>query len=164
MSRSIIETVMGAVVLVIAAVFLFFAYNVSQVPAVEGYELTAQFERVDGLREGSDVRIGGIKVGSIISEALDPKTYLAIVKMSISSSIKLPVDTVAQITSNALLGSDKYLELIPGGADEVIPWGGRITYTKPAINLETLIGQYIFGPQKSQKNSDDGDSSAGKPK
>src|SRR5712691_7158827 len=107
MSRNVIETVMGAVVLVIAALFLFFAYSVSQVRAVRGYELTAQFERVDGVRDGGDVRISGIKVGSILSQTLDPKTYFAVVRMSIDPGIKVPTDTVAQIASSGLLG-DKY--------------------------------------------------------
>src|SRR5258708_2754212 len=89
MSRNVIETVMGAVVLVIAAVFLFFAYSTSQVRAVSGYELTAKFDRIEGIREGGDVRISGIKVGSIISETLDPTTFLAVVKMSIDPTIKL---------------------------------------------------------------------------
>ena len=59
---------MGAVVLVVAALFLFFAYTTSQVRAVQGYRVTAQFDRVDGIRDGSDVRIAGVKVGSIVSE------------------------------------------------------------------------------------------------
>ena len=95
MNRNAVETVMGAVVLVVAAVFLFFAYTTSQVRAVSGYELTARFNRVEGLRDGGDVRISGIKVGSVVSQKLDPKTFVAVVKMSIDPSIKLPVDTVA---------------------------------------------------------------------
>jgi phospholipid/cholesterol/gamma-HCH transport system substrate-binding protein len=117
---------------------------VSQVRTVRGYELTARFERVDGLRDGSDVKVSGIKFGSVASEALEPKTYLAVVTLSIDPTIKLPVDTVARITSSALLGDDKYLELVPGGADEMIPSGGRIKYTQPAISLEAFI-QHIFG-------------------
>ena len=154
MSRNVIETVMGAVVLVIAALFLFFAYNVSQVRAVRGYEVTAQFERVDGIREGGDVRVSGIKVGSIVSESLDPKTYLAVVRMSIDPNIKLPADTVAQITSSGLLG-DKYMALVPGGADEVIKPGGRITMTQPAVSFEDLIGKYLFTQTGSQKKGED---------
>src|SRR5277367_1772291 len=110
MSRNVIETVMGAVVLVIAAVFLFFAYSTSQVRAVSGYSLTAKFDKIEGIREGGDVRISGIKVGSIVSETLDPTTYLAIVKLNVNPMFKLPEDTVAEILSSGLLG-DKYLAL-----------------------------------------------------
>src|SRR5260221_3404328 len=107
MSRNVIETVMGAVVLVIAAVFLFFAYSTSQVRSVSGYTLTARFDRIEGIREGGDVRISGIKVGTILSQRLDPKSFMAVVRMSIDPTITLSTDTVAEILSSGLLG-DKY--------------------------------------------------------
>jgi phospholipid/cholesterol/gamma-HCH transport system substrate-binding protein len=144
--RNAVETVMGAVVLVVAALFLFFAYTTSQVSAVSGYDLTARFSRVSGLRDGGDVRISGIKVGSIISQQLDPKTFVAIVKMSIEPSIQLPVDTVATITSSGLFG-DEYLSLEPGNEDQMIKPGGEIDHTQPPMDLESLIGQYIFSSQ-----------------
>jgi phospholipid/cholesterol/gamma-HCH transport system substrate-binding protein len=143
MSGNVIETVMGAVVLVVAALFLFFAYTTSQVRAVDGYTVTAQFTRVDGIRDGSDVRIAGVKVGSITAENLDPKTYLATLKMSINPEYKLPEDTVAEVISSSLLG-DKYLALVPGGSDKNIPPGGQIKYTQATASLEDLIGQMIF--------------------
>jgi phospholipid/cholesterol/gamma-HCH transport system substrate-binding protein len=143
MSRNVIETVMGGVVLVIAALFLVFAYTTAQIRATRGYELTAEFDRVEGIREGTDVRISGIKVGSIVSEELDPKTFLAVVRLTIDPEIKLPTDTVAQIASTGLLG-DKYLSLVPGGEEDVIPAGGKITRTQSPMSLENLIGQYIF--------------------
>jgi phospholipid/cholesterol/gamma-HCH transport system substrate-binding protein len=143
MSGNVIETVMGAVVLAVAAFFLFFAYTTSQVRAVDGYTVTAQFTRVDGIRDGSDVRIAGVKVGSITAEDLDPKTYLATLKMSINPEYKLPDDTVAEVISSSLLG-DKYLALVPGGSDKNIPPGGQIKYTQATASLEDLIGQMIF--------------------
>jgi phospholipid/cholesterol/gamma-HCH transport system substrate-binding protein len=144
MNRNAVETVMGAVVLVVAALFLFFAYTTSQVRAVSGYDVTARFDRVEGLRDGGDVRISGIKVGTIISQTLDEKSYLAVVKMSIDPSVKLPTDTVATIASNGLLG-DKYLSLVPGADDDFIKPGGTIAHTQPPISLESMIGQFIYG-------------------
>src|SRR5205807_9070615 len=94
MRGNVIETVMGAVVLVVAALFLAFAYKTSQLRSVSGYDVSAEFERVDGIRQGSDVRVSGIKIGSVMTEELDPKTYLATVRMSIDPAIKLPDDTV----------------------------------------------------------------------
>jgi phospholipid/cholesterol/gamma-HCH transport system substrate-binding protein len=155
MRGNVIETVMGAVVLVVAAVFLFFAYSTSQFRSVSGYEVGANFERIDGVKEGSDVRIGGIKVGSIVSARLDPKTFLADVRISVEPSIKLPDDTVAEIVSAGLLG-DKYLSLVPGGSDKDIPPGGRIKYTQSAVSLEHLIGQMMFSPSSAPKKPDDG--------
>ena len=97
MTGNVIETVMGAVVLVVAALFLFFVYSTSQVRAVQGYQVTAQFERIDGIRDGGDVRIAGVKVGSVVSATLDPKTFLADVRISIDPAYKLPDDTVAEL-------------------------------------------------------------------
>ena len=150
MRGNVIEIVMGAVVIIVAALFLVFAYQTSQLRSVTGYQVTADFARVDGIRQGSDVRISGIKIGSVVAEELDPKTFLANVRMSIDPSVKLPDDTVAEIISAGLLG-DKYMSLVPGGSDKVIPAGGKITYTQSSVSLENLIGQMMFsapGPKK----------------
>ncbi|HEY0526355.1 MAG TPA: outer membrane lipid asymmetry maintenance protein MlaD [Stellaceae bacterium] len=159
MTRNVIETVMGAMVLVIAALFLFFAYSTSQVRSVRGYEVTAKFDRIEGVREGSDVRISGIKVGSIVSENLDATNYLAVVRISIDPKIKLPTDTIAQIASSGLLG-DKYMSLLPGAADDTIPPGGQIKYTQAPVSLENMIGQYIFSQQGQKKNDQDSGAAA----
>ena len=156
MTGNVIETVMGGVVLVVAALFLFFAYSTSQVRAVQGYPVTAQFERIDGIRDGGDVRIAGVKVGSIVSASLDPKTFLADVRISIDPGYKLPDDTVAEIVSAGLLG-DRYLALVPGGSEHTIPPGGRIKFTQAPVSLENLIGQMIFSQPGAQKKPEEGE-------
>jgi phospholipid/cholesterol/gamma-HCH transport system substrate-binding protein len=150
MRGNVIETVMGAVVVVVAALFLVFAYKTSQLRSVPGYQVTAEFSRVDGIHQGSDVRIAGIKIGSVVAEELDPKTFLATVRMSIEPSVKLPEDTVAEIISSGLLG-DKYMSLAPGGSDKVIPPGGKIAYTQSSVSLENLIGQMMFSAPGAKK-------------
>jgi phospholipid/cholesterol/gamma-HCH transport system substrate-binding protein len=156
MTGNMIETVMGGVVLVVAAFFLFFAYTTSQVRAVQGYEVTAQFDSVAGIRDGGDVRIAGVKVGSILSETLDPKTFLASVRMSIDPAYKLPDDTVAEIVSAGLLG-DRFMALVPGGSEQAIPPGGRIKFTQSPVSLENLIGQMIFSQPGAQKKPGEGE-------
>lgn len=156
MSRNAVETVMGAVVLVIAAVFLYFAYTTAQVRAVSGYELTARFDRIDGIRDGSEVKISGITIGSVIAQSLDYKTFQAVVRMSIDPRVKLPVDTVATITSSGLLG-DKFMKLEPGNEDEILKPGGQIEHVQSPMDLEALIGQAIFSGgagQGGQKKPD----------
>jgi phospholipid/cholesterol/gamma-HCH transport system substrate-binding protein len=143
MKRNAVETVMGAVVLVVAALFLFFAYTTSEVHAVSGYELSARFDRVGSLRNGADVRISGIKVGTVLDQALDPKNFTALVRISVQPDIKLPVDTIAAITSSGLLGSD-YMALEPGNEDETLKPGAMIAHTQPPMDLSGLIGQAIF--------------------
>ena len=162
MRGNVIETVMGAVVLIVAALFLYLAYTTSQLHAVTGYELSADFSRVDGIHAGSDVRISGIKVGSVVSATLNPTTFLATLHLSVEPDIKLPVDTVAEIVSSGLL-SDKYVSLVPGGSDKNIAPGGRIKYTQSSVNLENLIGQMIFSAPGGKKPGASGGAGAGAP-
>jgi phospholipid/cholesterol/gamma-HCH transport system substrate-binding protein len=159
MSRNAVETVMGALVLVVAALFLFFAYTTSQVASVHGYQLQAKFSNAGGLKDGGDVRISGIKVGSVTSETLDPQTFQATVAMSIDPSIKLSTDSVAQITSSGLLG-DNFIAIEPGNEDQMIPPGGTITHTQAAMSLENLIGQVIYNQAQGSgsKSTGGGDS------
>jgi phospholipid/cholesterol/gamma-HCH transport system substrate-binding protein len=101
------------------------------------------------------VRVAGVKVGSVVAERLDPKTYLATVTMRINPEYKLPDDTVAEIISSSLLG-DKYMSLVPGGSDKDIAPGGQIKYTQAPVSLENLIGQMIFSQPGGQKKPGEG--------
>jgi len=143
MGRNAIETVMGAAVLLVAAVFVYFAYNTAQIKAVTGYEVTARFFKIGGLGKGSDVRISGIKIGTVVSNTLDPVTFDAIVTMSIRPDIKLSTDTVATIASSGMLG-DKYVMLLPGEGKEQLAVGGVISKTKDFRSLEDQVGEIIF--------------------
>lgn len=143
MGRNLVETVMGAVVLLIAGFFLIFAYNSSDLRPVSGYQVTAVFNSVEGLREGSDVRIGGVKVGSITEQRLDPETFQAVVTMTLMKSVRLPTDSIASITGDSLLGG-KYLKLTPGAAKTIVAPGGEIKKTQDALVLEQILGRMIF--------------------
>jgi phospholipid/cholesterol/gamma-HCH transport system substrate-binding protein len=146
MNRSVVETLIGAVVLIVAALFLAYAFRNVDASTPGGYEVLARFDRVDGLKKGADVTIGGIKVGTVTDQRLDPKTFQAIVRMNISSDLKLPADTSAKLVSESLLGGLS-LTLEPGGSDKDIPPGGEIARTQGAVNLMDLIGQAIFSPK-----------------
>ena len=143
MKRNPIETVLGAVVLVIAAMFLVFAYSIADLKAVTGYELKAVFLKVGGLERGSDVRISGITIGTVTGQTLDPVTFQAHVTLSVQPGVTLPVDTEASIISDGLLGG-KYVNLVPGHAAERIAAGGVIAKTRDYQSLEDLVGEIIF--------------------
>ena len=146
MNRSVIETVLGALVLFVAGFFLIFSYNTANVKKVDGYEIFADFSGIGGLATGDDVQISGVKVGTVTEVALDPVTYLARVHMSIEPKVKLPIDTAALISSESLLGG-RYLALEPGAEEEMLSSGGRVPYTQAPQNLEQLLGQFIFSMQ-----------------
>ena len=146
MSRSLVETLLGAVVLVVAIGFVVFAYNRSGVATVSGYEVSAAFNRVDGIANGSDVRIGGIKVGTVIDRTLEPETFRAVLRMSIDETVELPLDSTAAVVSDGLLGG-KFIDLQPGAEETLIKDGGRIAYTQSSLLLEELIGKFAFGAE-----------------
>ena len=143
MQNSIVETLIGAVVIAVAAVFLFFAYSSTGSAPVSGYQVTAKFNRVDGVNVGTDVRLSGIKVGTVQKMRLDPKSYIAVVTLSLENSVSLPEDSSVRITSEGLLGSN-YLSIEPGGAMEKIKPGGEIENTQGAIDLIGLLGKAVF--------------------
>lgn len=143
MRRNVIETVMGGVVLIVAAFFVVFAYTSVGLDVVEGYQVSARFERIDGMDVGSDVRMSGVKVGTVTGQELDTETYQALVHMSIDPKLELPTDTMAEITSEGLLAGP-YISLLPGGSPDIIPAGGEIEYTASKPSLTQLLGQVVY--------------------
>lgn len=142
-SRGIGEVLTGAAVILVAAGFLGFAVAHSGRTVGSGYQLHASFDHIDGLNDGADVRIAGVKVGNVIAARVDPKTFLADVTFTVSDDIHLPKDSAAEITSESLLGG-KYLNLSPGGDSQNVPAGGTLTITQSSISLEQLLGKFIF--------------------
>lgn len=143
MKRNVIETVLGAVVLLVAIVFLGFSYSSANVGDVNGYNITADFTGIGGLNIGDPVQISGVKVGTIAKIELKPDDYKARVTMEIDDNVKLSDDTSAFISSASLLGG-KYMELQPGGSEEMLGSGGHIQFTQAPQNLEQLLGKFIF--------------------
>jgi phospholipid/cholesterol/gamma-HCH transport system substrate-binding protein len=143
--RSLVEVGAGAVVLLVAAVFLLYAVLHSGRGAVsaEGMRLSARFDRIDGLANGADVRIAGVKVGVVTDTRIDPQTFGAEVAMRVDRGLRLPSDTSAEVTSEGLLGG-KYISLVPGGSERFLSDGSRITETQGSVSLESLLGRFIF--------------------
>jgi len=138
------ETIMGALVLIVAAGFMSFAYQSSNLKTVDGYPLKAKFTTVAGIAIGTDVRVGGIKVGIVSDMALDPDTYQAVVTFQIKKNVKIPADSSVAVVSDGLLGS-KYVKLEPGADDKMLASGEMIPHAQSSVNLEELIGKMAFG-------------------
>ncbi|MBQ9235546.1 MAG: outer membrane lipid asymmetry maintenance protein MlaD [Alphaproteobacteria bacterium] len=138
-----VETIMGVLVLALVAVFCYFAYSVSDLQVVKGYNVNATFLKVGGLNVGSDVRINGIKIGTVVSQKLDEEDYTAKVVMSIASNIKLPKDSVAAIVSDGLMG-DKFIKIDPGHDKEILADGDRLVNTKDFKTIEDLVSEVVF--------------------
>ena len=144
MQNSLVEILIGAAVLGVAAVFLTFAYTSTGTGTVYGYEISAPFSRVDGITVGSDVRMSGIKIGTVSRLELDQRDYSAVAYLSISDDVGLPEDSSARITAEGLLGN-QYVSIEPGGSLTMIEPGGRIEYTQGSVDLIGLLGRAMFG-------------------
>lgn len=149
MGRNLIETVMGAAVVAVAVLFVVLAYTSSSVSAVNGYEVSARFNRVDGLNVGSDVRLGGIKIGSVTGLSLDTATFQAVATLGIARDVLLPTDSSARILSEGLLGGT-YVDVQPGGDDAMMAEGGGFEYTQDPVNLVDLLGRFVFSAAEQQ--------------
>lgn len=147
MGRNIVETIVGALVLVVAGLFVFYAFAKSDRTGPDGYEVLARFGRIDGLKRGSDVTLSGVKVGTVTGFDLDKKSYQAVVHLSLSSSVQLPTDTNAKIVSESLLGG-MVVVLEPGADKKMIAAGGEIEHTQDSIPLTELIAKFVFGGTK----------------
>ena len=143
MPRNIVETVLGAIVLLVAAAFLVFALRTGDVGTVDGYRLTANFVRAGGLETGNDVRIAGVKVGSVTDRRLDPESFEAIVGFTVHNDVHLPEDTAAVVTSDNILGG-KYLRLLPGQSANKLAAGGEIADARDYQTLEDQVSKIIF--------------------
>lgn len=153
MSKNAVETIVGAAVLCVAIGFGYYATNEINLNPDSGYKVSARFSNVDGIGNGSEVRIGGIKVGVVSDMDLDPKTYEALINLNINRGIKVPEDSSANIVSSGLLGS-KYVSIAPGASDEILVGGDEISFTQSSINIETLIGKMVHSGGGIE-NSDD---------
>ena len=143
MNKRPVETIMGIVVIAVAIFFAYFAYNVSDLQVVQGYNVTSKFLKVGGLTVGSDVRLNGIKVGTVVAQKLNPDGYTAEVKMSLSSDIQLPEDSTFSIVSDGLMG-DKFIKIDPGHGKTMLQDGSVVKNTKDFKTLEDMVGEIIF--------------------
>jgi phospholipid/cholesterol/gamma-HCH transport system substrate-binding protein len=136
-----VETIIGAIVVAIAAAFIWFAYTTTNAGGLGGYEVTGDLARVDGLSVGTDVRLSGIKVGTVSDLTLKPN-YLVTVPMRIHNDVKIPTDSSLVVTSSGVLGSS-YLSISPGGDDSFMKAGDKFGHTQGSVDLMGLVGRFI---------------------
>ena len=165
--RSIAELAAGAAVLLVTAGFIAYAAVNTGRSGGSGLRLSARFDNVGSIASGADVRIAGVKVGSVATTSIDPKSYQAVVKFFVQPDLKLPDDSSATISTGGLLGGS-FVSVSPGGSDKILGDGGEITITQSAANLEDLLGKFIFNvgslADATQKSLDQNQNKAGAPR
>lgn len=144
MAENRAEIIAGFAVVALAAGFLAYA-GAGRMGGGDGrYPLTASFRAADGISVGTDVRLAGVKVGTVSGMVLNPQTYFADVEFMIDRKVQLSSDSAALVSSEGLLGGN-FIELIPGGADDVLPAGGQIEDTQGSVSLITLLLRFVTG-------------------
>ena len=146
MSESTTEVLVGAVVLAGAAAFLFYADRLTGFSnAGSGaHQYSASFRSIQGVSVGTDVRMAGVKVGSVTGLELNPETFRAQAEFDVSSSVVLPEDTAIIIASEGLLGGN-FVELLPGGSLDNLAPGSEIEDTQSSIGLVNLLLKFVSG-------------------
>ncbi len=138
------ETLLGGVVLAAAIFFVSWAWNSSGNNDGSGIQrITANFQSIKGLRVGNDVRVGGVKIGTIERLGINPDTYQANVTMSITNSISLPDDSAIAIISDGLLGG-AFMRVNPGQSATKLTDGSAFTRIEQSASLEELLGKAVF--------------------
>jgi phospholipid/cholesterol/gamma-HCH transport system substrate-binding protein len=148
--NNIAETLIGAAVVAVAIAFLAFAYYRTGSGSLSGYEINAKLPKADGLSVGTDVRLAGIKIGTVSDLTLDPKTYLVTVHMNVRDDIKLPVDSSVLVTQAGFLGG-QYLSITPGGDDKMMTAGAFFENAQGSIDVMNLVGRFATGAGTSNQ-------------
>ena len=146
MQRRTLEMWVGVFVaagLLALAMLAFRVGNLATADVLNGYQMSAQFENIGGLKVKSPVTLAGVRIGRVSQITFDPETYQAVVEMNIDGRYKIiPRDSSASILTSGLLG-EQYIGLEPGGSEEYLKEHDRIKLTQSALVLEKLIGRVL---------------------
>lgn len=150
MARSAVEALIGAIVLIAAGAFLAYAAQRADLGTGRaGYELVAKFRKADGINVGSDVRLSGVKIGSVTSITLDPQTYQAVARLAITGDLRIPEDSGAKIDSEGLLGG-AFVSITPGASEFMLKDGDEFEFTQGSTSLIDLLLK--FGTDAAPEN------------
>ena len=144
MNKNIFETILGAIVIIVAIVFgfkLYEQFNINN--QSKNYTIYALFNNSGGVKKGADVRISGVRIGKILDVNLDNENYKAKIKMEISDKIVLSKDSIVEIASDGFIGG-KYIRIILGTDTKLLNQNSELKNTKDIVSLEQMLGKLIF--------------------
>ena len=147
MSEQKTESFVGAVVLAAAISFFVFAAQSTGVGSGIGqssYVLTASFRSLEGVNIGTDVRLAGVKIGTVSDVTLNSETYRAETALTLRSTVEIPADSAVIVASEGLLGGN-FVEIVPGGSRFYYSAGDQIEDTQSAVSLTTLLLKFVAG-------------------
>lgn len=145
MNKISIELITGIFVLIGIACFTWLAVSVAGATFTDqpGYTLTARFTSISGLREGAIIEGAGVRIGTVSGITFDPDSFEAVVQLRINEDVPIQEDAIAAVRTQGIIG-EKYINIIPGGFDDLLTDGMEMYETESAISLEDLVSRYIF--------------------
>jgi phospholipid/cholesterol/gamma-HCH transport system substrate-binding protein len=149
-SSNAFETIVGAAVIAVAAIFFLFATKTAGVGGAtsDGFKVIAEFDNAQGIGVGTDVRLAGVKIGTVTALTLNPENNFARAELMLDKNVSLADDTAAKITSEGLLGGN-FIAMDPGGSETKLAEGSLMTVTQGAVDIWSLISQAMFDRSKS---------------
>lgn len=156
-SSSKVETIVGAAVIALAVGFFIYASKTTGAGSgvAGGYKVIAEFDNAEGINVGTDVRLAGIKIGTVTGQSINTENFMARVEMTLDPKISLSDDTAAKVTSEGLLGG-KFIAMEPGGSETKLAEGSMMTLTQGAVDIWSLISQAMFDRSKSPATPEGG--------
>lgn len=150
MSHNMSEVLVGGAVLAAALGFAIYAGQATGYTRSGGaYELNASFRSLEGVSIGTDVRLAGVKIGTVTGMALNPETYRAETRFSVQEGIQIPDDSAIVVASEGLLGGN-FVEIVPGGSPFFYEPGDAVADTQGAVSLVTLLLKFVGGGGDSE--------------
>lgn len=147
------EVIVGTFVLFCGAIFFFNSFKSAKIKTTSGYNVIAKFDDAGGIDAGSDVKISGVKIGTVENQILDTQNFRAVLRLNVDKAVQLPTDSSAKIVSAGLLG-EKYVEISPGGDEDYLKEGEEIRFTQSSVNFEQLLGKFMFSDKDKKENND----------
>lgn len=142
------EVFVGGVVLAVAIGFLVYLTQFAGLSRDGGnYVLTASFRSVEGITTGTDVRLAGVKIGTVSALTLNPETYRADAEISLQGTVQIPDDSAVVIASEGLLGGS-FVEIVPGGSPFYFDPGAEIEDTQGAVSIVSLMLRFVSGGEE----------------
>jgi len=154
MSHNTTEVLVGSAVLAAAIAFAVYAGQTTGFSqGRQGYELAASFRSLEGISVGTDVRLAGVKIGTVTGVDLNPETYRADTKFSVSKGIEIPDDSAVIVSSEGLLGGN-FVEIVPGGSLFYFEPGDEVEDTQGAVSLISLLLKYVSGSGEADSGAE----------
>lgn len=149
--HNFIESFVGILVLLFVGYISYYLYQKKNTVSTNTYQISALFNQIDGIKIGSDIKMGGVKIGEVEDYKIDKESYRVKVSMRIDKTIKLPKDSNIIIASENLMGG-KYISIVPGIEEEYLKTNGVISNTQSSLSFEEMIRQYMMSGGGSKES------------